>query len=613
MLLLVHPAPASRLRAVAQALLELDPALRALPRASDAVDLPPGGVALLGVGREDLGWLNLNRPLFGQRRLRVVLWPEPELGGVAGLRAGAPDFFDWISQVIALPDGPPGFAVAGLRAAAGARPGVRWGGGDLDGALREAGLGSGLRLSARTAWPALIGAVSAAGDGPILWTEVGDPRDLWRVRWALAEAGFTGLSILDAPEVEAPGWVRVHGRAEPWREAATRLTAAGAKQGGLLAALLDGEPEAVDRAVERLRAGEDEGALIAGGWRVEPEIPHGERAVGAYAEALVQEAEQGLRAERPDWADLARRAVRLGVLDAARSWAERAVASAEPGIDLANALQALGVVLHAMGEPDEAEQVVARALTRQGQETGGEASVLVAPMLLELGAGLHALGDLPAAEAALRRIFGLRRSGEGDGRGPVLNAPLRALTGLLLGRGNFEGARALFRNVMARCAELRGSEVLPDVAPTMRGLAQVLEVQGDLSTARYLLERVIEIEVEDFGTDLHPEVAVALRQLGRALQIQGDLYGAKRKFERALDIQTHVFGTDGHPAIAETRHDLAILLRDQGDLEGARAQIDQSLAINTSVFGPDHPHVAATLLTLATILRAQGAVASAAP
>jgi tetratricopeptide (TPR) repeat protein len=71
-------------------------------RARELEEAQPGTCVVLVAREADAGWLNAKRPIFSDRELRVIVWAKP--GVVAKLRAGAPDFFDWISHVV---DAPP--------------------------------------------------------------------------------------------------------------------------------------------------------------------------------------------------------------------------------------------------------------------------------------------------------------------------------------------------------------------------------------------------------------------------------------------------------------------------------------------------------------------------
>ena len=64
-------------------------------------ELPEGTTLLLVPSAEHAAWLNLNRPVFAARALRVVVCCDAETSRVLARRA--PDFFDWVSHWVECP------------------------------------------------------------------------------------------------------------------------------------------------------------------------------------------------------------------------------------------------------------------------------------------------------------------------------------------------------------------------------------------------------------------------------------------------------------------------------------------------------------------------------
>jgi len=623
-LLLVWPAPPSRLRELALDLLAVDPRFVACAEVADIAGVEDGSLVLLGVGPGSTTWLNQNRPLFSLRRLRVVLWPSPALGGLPALREAAPDFFDWISQVVGLPESPPGFAVAGLRAAAQHWPGVAWGGGDLDEALTAAGLGQGIRLNAETRWPQLPRLVREAPEGPLVWPGVDDRRARWRVEWALAETGRAGLSVLEQPTTEAPGWWPVHGQPMRWEEASDRLKVAGARRPGLLATLLDLEPEAVERAATRLLAGEaeealirgaaeapDPGAWVAGGGRAGPAVqvedrPHGERVAGQIAEEL--------RRGSADLPHLSRLALDLGELDVAEAWARRSLGEGVPDAAQARGLTALALALWSRGDLVGARAALEHALELRRADPNPDTLLDLATTHHNLAMVLQDQGDLDGARAHLDRALDLYGEVHGKDARPGIADSLHQLTSLLLAQGDLDGARAQAQRALDIRVRLHGSAgPHADIAASLYLLALVLEAQGDLAGARANLKRALDIQAQFYGTDLHPEVAATLATLAAIFQAEGDLDGASAHLQRARDIQARVFGHDPHAAVSASLHQLAGILLAKGDLDGARRSLERALSIDHQLYRTkDHYSSSVTELNLAWILLQQGERAEAA-
>ena len=87
---------------------------------------------------------------------------------------------------------------------------------------------------------------------------------------------------------------------------------------------------------------------------------------------------------------------------------------------------------------------------------------------------------------------------------------------------------------------------------------------------------------------------------------------ARPLLERALAIRERVLGPE-HPHTAASLRNLASLLRAQGDLAGARPLSERALEIRERVLGPEHPDTAASLNILSSLRRDQGDLAGARP
>jgi tetratricopeptide (TPR) repeat protein len=94
---------------------------------------------------------------------------------------------------------------------------------------------------------------------------------------------------------------------------------------------------------------------------------------------------------------------------------------------------------------------------------------------------------------------------------------------------------------------------------------------------------------------------------GRAAYAQ-----AQPLYERALAIREKVLGLE-HPHTAASLAALASLLQDKGELAAARPLFERALAVCEQVLGPEHPETATSLNNLALLLRNQGDLAAARP
>ncbi|MCC6558385.1 MAG: tetratricopeptide repeat protein [Polyangiaceae bacterium] len=612
----------------------LGPLVRALAAEVPDLEVHVNALKLAGAAKQstivlipDLDqakWLNMERPILAERSLRVILFSDEATS--AGLARSAPDFFHWISHWMECPAGPWRPAGLGIRAAAAAGAGIVWTGGDFGAAFEAALPGQArIRISAAGSYDALVDAIRAAGDG---WIEVVDIDGLFRlrrVRWAMVEAERAGRIALIEPAVEAPGFWPAHGKPMAARDACRLLEEAGAPSAGRLAALLDLEPEAVELAAERLRAGvtqaeleaepaasEDPGAEAArrctaeGAAGAATSSPW-RRAIGAADVAAgADEAEAAMHAGR--WVDAGRKAWEVGDADVAARWAqdERARAS-----DPARAAQVLGLALADRGELEASEAVLREAVA--GHERASEQEPANhAALLRSLAFVLSKRGRLDEARALADRALHLRLAHGATEDDQGVAALLHLLGKVLFDQGDLAGARSRIERSLRIQTKLCGTEDHPQVAVLLHELAGVLLAQGDLTGARDTIERSLRIQATLYGTEDHPQVAASLHELARVLFAQGDLTGARDHLERSLRAQVRLHGTEDNPHVAASLHELARVLFAQGDLTGARDHLERSLRAQVRLHGTeDHPHVAASLHELAGVLRAQGDLAGA--
>ncbi|PRQ06721.1 Tetratricopeptide repeat protein [Enhygromyxa salina] len=217
-------------------------------RAPELASLEPGSRVLLRVRAEDLGWLNVYRPIFADKQLRVVLWIEEAV--LDGLMRQAVDFFDWVSRLIPVPSKPaPDFAVAGVRAALAAGVAFSWRGEWLEETLQASGAKQDtVRIQASRPYREILERLREPG--LVIAADIRSERDAWRVRMALAHVGRDDVWVADNPEVELPGMWSLHARQIDWDTATAQLTAAGWQRPALVAAWLELEAERVEAALE---------------------------------------------------------------------------------------------------------------------------------------------------------------------------------------------------------------------------------------------------------------------------------------------------------------------------------------------------------------------------
>jgi tetratricopeptide (TPR) repeat protein len=661
---LVDHARPERLGELVRALLPLAPELEVHTETRRLTEARPGSTLVLVPRAEDADWLNLNRPLFASRALRVVLFCSREVS--VALSRGAVDFLDWISLRLECPTGPAPYAVAGLRRALAARvPGIVWTGGDLEASFAAARPRRVLRrVSAARPYEELVAEVHAGDHGDWLaWTEVDGDFRLRRVRWALAEARHRTRTILFEPAVHSPGWWEVHGRVAEPREACERLQRAGAKQPGRLAALVDLEPEAVEllgglleRGVgertleEETLKGTDPGASIGRfavvhGLVSEKEMTYGRalppamRAFGtergkmrllheAELDAIDQRLSRGELVETEDVAWWSARARTLPALESIGTRSEVAEALLWHVPRTAAIWEQVTLVALSTGDMEVARawartttkadpskwEIPTQVLMAEGrfaeaeslfrrQLTTNETSDMARRRILHnLGYALYQQGQYAEAAELLRQSLALTEQVFGP-QHPNHGASLHALAMLLSRQGRYAEAEELLRQSLAVVEQALGPQH-PDYGSSLHELARVLERQGRFVEAEGLLRQSLALKEPTLGPR-HPDYGASLHELARVLERQGRHAEAGELLRQSLAVIEQTLGPR-HPYYGISLHSLAMMLASQGQHTEAEELLRQSLAVIEQTHGPRHPTYGASLHELARVLENQG-------
>lgn len=574
-MVLVRGGP-ERLGDVVRRVVELSPGADVLVRADALASLAPESTVVLRLRREDFDWLNIARPVVLGHR--VVLFGDAATA--LALEQQSFDFHDWISHRIDAPAGAPTFSVRALRDAACARsPAIVWRGGDIDAAFSEALPGRALvRVSAVRPYVELVDALRPKRNAWALVTDLDDALRVQRARWAAAEAGRYGRTILVESGSRIDGLPVAHASLLALDDAAARLSAAGIEHGARLAALLDLQPEAIERAVEMAARGASE-AEIEGrlGEMVRPAIP-----------ARV------LSARRlPGWAERVGTAFRRGDEEVALHWAT-SWRAAEPGN--ARALLGLAYLRVSRGDLDGARALLGEAIDKAGSPLDDQTAFemrrvegLIFASEREVDRALRAfedairlvrktarpiedvdelyllrvrllasLGRIRDAEHAIEEWSAWTRPAGGD-------ETLRrlAIATLMLGRGETASAIQIVRQELDR----RKDQDHPSRGRLIQTLALALLARDAFEDAERLTREAAQ-NAEKRGRsspDLRHEHARALLGLGRFAE-------AEREFRKVLA------GDPKRVDGAATRYELARCLSAQGRLDEAEVALDEALA-----------------------------------
>jgi tetratricopeptide (TPR) repeat protein len=293
-----------------------------------------------------------------------------------------------------------------------------------------------------------------------------------------------------------------------------------------------------------------------------------------------------------------------GNLTESQNLLERAIAIAistygADNVQIAGALNDLGVVCRERGDLTRARELLTRALDLNRRADADETRITV--VMINLATVLDQLHELDAAlelyEAAMPAI---ERAGIPQFTATVLND----MAIIFDQQAKFAEARELYERALEVEFAMPGGTGHPRVGDTRLNLSITLLHLDDLDASRTEVESAVSIFTSAYDAD-HPQLARALDQLGTVLRQQADFEAARRTYESALEMCRRVF-PPMHPDTARVLANLGIVARCQGDYAGARGRYLEALEIQQRTLGPEHPDVGRTFSALANAMHLDG-------
>ncbi len=313
----------------------------------------------------------------------------------------------------------------------------------------------------------------------------------------------------------------------------------------------------------------------------------------------------------------------------------------------ATVLQSIGNAFVSLGRSDEAEPLLAEALSLR-EETLGPDHLDVAASLLDLASVFHTRAEYDRARPLLQRSIGIRERALGENHVSIV-PNLKQLGGAYWVEGRFQEAEVAW----TRALEIEKAEYGADhveVAHDEMLLGILYEYSGRLDEALDAYTHTLEIFQRDYAP-FHPAMATIHNNLGVLYGKNGLYLQALPHLEQALEIREKIYtnneallGTifanlgDSHrhlgnfesaerlgrralevlQASAEPDHSfvwaqLAELHRDQGDLQRAESTLARGFAALEIPRTESHPSLALLLATRGEILFARGEYRAALP
>jgi CHAT domain-containing protein/Tfp pilus assembly protein PilF len=277
-------------------------------------------------------------------------------------------------------------------------------------------------------------------------------------------------------------------------------------------------------------------------------------------------------------------------------------------LEVAKALNQLGVLHALQGDFDQAEPLFKRALAIR-EAALGPTHPDVLQSLANFASFYTDQGLYGRAEPLHQRVLALREATLGKDH-PSVATTLSNLARLYLEQGLYGQAQPLFERALAITEAAHGKDH-PEVAGALDSLGNLYKHQGLYSRAESLLKRGLVIREEALGKD-HPNVADSLNNLANLYVAQGAYGRARPLFERALVIWEAALGKS-HPLVATSLNNLGALYTDLELYGRAEPLLARALAIREEAFGKDHPLVASVLGNLAVLYKEQGLSGRAEP
>ncbi len=624
--MLVRDADQGCLGSLVRALLPDSPELNVHVDPQGLAEVAPGSVQILCPDADAKGWLELARAHAVSRELALVLW----------LGEGCDAAPDAELPCFSCPERQDDHGVQGLHAGAHG-PGVEWLGGPLAPALEAAHPERAIRwLTASASYDELLEAVAGAGEDWACWTDVDGMFTLRRLRWALAEQGRWGRSVLVEPELCSPGWWPVHARSAPLAASIERLVQAGATHAGRLAALAGLEPEAIDL-VEVLLATDapeadiqaamtgaaDPGSALARlghsrGLFTDDDVvnrlvaPPIQRAFGAdqgiadlRRDRFDKIGEQVLESEDVQmdllgsWATTTALPIPVKVLDwstgQATAWLVEA--ALRHGPETAEDWRAIADAAIRMGDAHVGARWADKALefTEVDEVTRSRA-------LYTRARADYRLGAYKASEQRLRDSLEIQERVLGPEHHEV-SRTLHAIGQALNRLERYPQALAIYNK--ARDIEQRNLEPNhPDMAVTLHAIGQVMVHLNRYQEATRAFQQALEIKETKLGPE-HPSVATTLHAIGHAHTRQGTYKDALESFQRDLRITRKQLGKD-HPSLGPSLHSIGQTYTLMGRYEYALAAFAREIKILERALGKRHPDTTNALDAMGQVLTETG-------
>jgi len=270
-----------------------------------------------------------------------------------------------------------------------------------------------------------------------------------------------------------------------------------------------------------------------------------------------------------------------------------------PGPTLLRALAALAAADISIGKPDDAIKLRREAVD-VAQSSYGKDSVDAIAIEFKLADALNAMQDFPAAVKMVTAALERWRAAHGPQDDRYV-AALNDLATATDGMGDTRETEARYRELLALKRKIYPAPH-DSIASTLRDLGIVLTREEKFAEAKAALDEALSMDKAIFGED-HFEVAATYHAIGESLIMQRNFVDGEADYKKALAICEAA--NIKEELCPRARNDLGMAYYRELHYDAAKTEMTAALKQRRELFGNDHPTVAYSLVTLASVATAQ--------
>jgi eukaryotic-like serine/threonine-protein kinase len=266
-----------------------------------------------------------------------------------------------------------------------------------------------------------------------------------------------------------------------------------------------------------------------------------------------------------------------------------------PGPTLLRALAVLAMADIAIGKPDDALKL-RREAVEIALKTYGKDTVNALAVEFKLANALIAVQDFAASKTVLDSSLERWRAAHGPQDDRYV-AALNDLATATDGIGDTHETEARYRELLALKRTIYPAPH-DSIAATLRDLGVVLTRDEKFDDAQKSLAEALAMDKAIFGEN-HVETAATYHAMGESLIMQRKFVEGEADYRRAIAICEAADIRD--EVCPRARNDLGMAYYREKRLDEAKAEMNAALKQRRALFGNDHPTVAYSLVTLASV------------